>query len=528
MKAGIGLQQTMLFGVVVFIGFACASGTAQHASGPAQSAMVTNQDSSNDLSVAVGKSVLVDFTQPMLRVAVGLSDISEATPTSPTEIMVNGKTPGQTSLIVWMRGGDRQFFNITVRRNTYESSDRLDVVRRQLMLELPGQSIQVSSENGSIFLRGTVKDLESSNRAVSIASTALAPIVSADAAGKGATTGAPSGESSGKVVNLLYVEVPEAEKQILLKVRFASVDRNKAKQMGINLVSLGLGNTVGSISTGQYSTPTITETPGTTGKTITSTFSPLNLLVEHPGNLPMGFNVQALETNGVVEVLAEPNLLASNGKEASFLAGGEYPYPVPQSSGTGSATTLTISFKEYGIRLNFIPTITPRGSIRLQVAPEVSSLDFTNAILLSGFEVPAISTRRVKTEVELSTGQSFVIGGLLDNRETETFMKIPFLSSIPVLGRFFESMQKNRTSTELIVMVTPELVDPIQAGDPLPGLNYPKPFLPANSATPVTNPEAKKAGANATPHPTMPIERLIESQKPETPLTTGSGTSQSR
>jgi pilus assembly protein CpaC len=512
----------VLLGAFVFAACACASSGAQSASNSVQSAAVSNQDSSNDLSVAVGKSVLLDFTQPMLRVAVGLSDIAEAAVTNTNEVMVNGKTPGQTSLIVWMRNGDRQFFNITVRRNTFESNDRVEAVRRQLMLELPGQAIKVSAENGSIFLRGTVRDLESSNRAVSIASTALAPIVNAEAAGKGAATGTAGGEVSGKVVNLLYVDVPAAEKQILLKVRFASVDRNKAKQMGINLVSLGLGNTVGGISTGQFSTPTITDS--TASAAATAVFSPLNILVEHPGNLPMGFNIQALETTGVVEVLAEPNLLASNGKEASFLAGGEYPYPVPQPGGTGGAASLTISFKEYGVRLNFIPTITPRGSIRLQVAPEVSSLDFTNAVLLDGAEVPAISTRRVKTEVELNSGQSFVIGGLLDNRETETFMKVPFLSSIPVLGRFFQSMQKNRTNTELIVLVTPVLVDPIQVGDPRPELNFPKPFLPPNSNTVMGNPEAGKNGANPAPPATIPVERLIESQKPETPLTTGTGT----
>ena len=508
MRARAELQRRVLWGAVFLAGCACAGLRAQSPTTPGQSAVVNHQDSSNDLSVAVGKSVLVDFTTPMVRVAVGLSDIAEATATSATEIMVNGKTPGQTSLIVWMRGGDRQFFNITVRRNAYESNDRLEAVRRQLMLELPGQSIKVSSENGSIFLRGTVKDLESSNRAVSIASTALAPIVSADAASKGAAAGPAGGEASGKVVNLLYVDVPAAEKQILLKVRFASVDRNKAKQLGINLVSSGLGNTTGGISTGQFSTSTIT--------------------IVKPGNLPVSLDIQALQTTGVVEVLAEPNLLASNGKEASFLAGGEYPYPVPQSSGTGSSTTITIMFKEYGVRLNFIPTITPRGSIRLQVAPEVSSLDFTNAVLVSGTEVPAITTRRVKTEVELNAGQSFVIGGLLDNRETETFMKIPYLSSIPVLGRFFESMSKSRTNTELIVIVTPVLVDPIQAGDPLPELNYPDKFLPPNSGIPMTTPETKKNGANPAPPVTMTIEKLIESQKPETPLSSSGGTNSSQ
>ena len=173
-------------------------------------------------------------------------------------------------------------------------------------------------------------------------------------------------------------------------------------------------------------------------------------------------------------MLAQPNVLAANGKQASFLAGGEYPYPVVQGTSSGSAA-VTITFKEYGVRLNFIPTITPRGSIRLQVAPEVSALDFTNAVQVSGFNVPAITTRKVSTEVELSDGQSFLIGGLLDNRETETFQKIPFIGDMPYIGKFFQSMSKNRTNTELIVIVTPEIVAPLAAGAPLPELNYLRP-----------------------------------------------------
>ncbi len=518
----------------VFIGclgavlFVCAAVglRAQTASAFSQPGAVSNQDSSNDLSVAVGKSVLVDFTEPMLRVAVGMNEIAAVTVTSPTEVMVNGKMPGQTSLIVWQKSGNRQFFNITVRRNTFESIDRLDAVRRQLMMELPGQAIKVSTENGSIFLRGTVKDLDSSNRAVEIASTALAPIASAESAEKGASTAAApaGGGASGKVVNLLYVDVPEAEKQILLKVRFASVDRNKAKQLGINLASLGIGNTTGGISTGQLPFPTIAN--ATSAAPASAAFSgALNLLVETPGNLPMAMGIQALETKGVVEVLAEPNLMAANGKQASFLAGGEYPYPVPQGGGGGSAPTITIMFKEYGVRLNFIPTITPRGSIRLQVAPEVSSLDFTNAVELSGAEVPAITTRRVKTEVELNDGQSFVIGGLLDNRETETFMKIPFLGDIPVLGKFFQSMTRSHTNTELIVVVTPELVDPIPVGAPLPSLKYPTKFLPPNSDVQMHNPDGTTAPATpATPAP-IPVEKLVDSQKPEAPLDVQGGMS---
>jgi pilus assembly protein CpaC len=188
-----------------------------------------------------------------------------------------------------------------------------------------------------------------------------------------------------------------------------------------------------------------------------------------------------------------------------------------QASGGGS--TISIEFKQYGVRLNFIPTITPRGTIRLQVAPEVSALDFSNAITLSGFTVPAITSRKMKTEVELSDGQTFVIGGLLDNRETETFLKIPFLGDIPILGKFFQSSSKNRTNTELIVTVTPEIVGPIEAGAPVPELKYPVKFLPSNSGIPMNTPDAKTAANTQAPAPaSIPVEKLLDSMKPEAPL----------
>jgi pilus assembly protein CpaC len=223
-------------------------------------------------------------------------------------------------------------------------------------------------------------------------------------------------------------------------------------------------------------------TAGVRFRATATTNNELNLFAFFPG-LNLGATIEALETKGLVEVLAEPNVMAVNGKEASFLAGGEYPYPVAQAS-AGGQSAITIMFKEYGIRLNFIPTITPRGTIRLQVAPEVSALDFTNAVTISGFEVPAITSRKVKTEVELSDGQSFVIGGLLDNNETETFQKIPFLGDIPVLGKFFQSINRTKTNTELIVIVTPEVVSPIEAGAALPALKFPEKFLPPTPAFP--------------------------------------------
>jgi pilus assembly protein CpaC len=417
-------------------------------------------------------------------------------------------------LIVWDTHGGRQFFNVTVRASASVFNDSLDSIRRELRTELPGQTIKINADNGVIFMRGTVKDLDDSARAVKIVSTA------------------------GKVVNLLNVDVPPADPQILLKVHFISVDRTREQQLGMNLFTNGLGNTLAALTTGQYSPPSVTLP--TTGSSVTSangvtTVVPasnglanvsneLNLFAFYPG-LNLGATIQALESKVGGQVLAEPNVLASNGKQASFLAGGEFPYPMVQGGSGGAGAAISVMFKEYGVRLNFIPTITPRGTIRLQVAPEVSALDFGDAVEISGFEVPAITTRKVKTEIELADGQSFVIGGLLNNTESETFQKIPFLGDIPILGKFFQSMARTKSNTELIVIVTPEIVAPIQAGDPLPGLKLPAKFLPPNSGTPMNTPDAKTAANTPPPSPpTMPIEKLIQSMKPETPLMIDSGT----
>jgi pilus assembly protein CpaC len=217
-------------------------------------------------------------------------------------------------------------------------------------------------------------------------------------------------------------------------------------------------------------------------------------------------------------------VLAANGKEASFLAGGEFPYPVAQGS-TGGLTTVTIEFKEYGVRLNFIPTITPRGTIRLQVAPEVSALDYTNEVNISGFEVPGLTSRRVNTEVELADGESFMIGGLLDKSTTDTFNKIPFIGDIPILGKLFQSEQKTKNDTELIVIVTPEIVSPLPANAALPTLNYPVPFIPPNSNIAMHQPDAKTPENTLPPSPaSIPVETLVESMKPEKPLIIESAT----
>lgn len=458
----------------------------------------TFHDSTNDLYLTVGKTVLVDCQYPVTRVATGLGDVAVANVVSSTEIMVDGKAAGQTSLIIWDNRGGRQFFNVTVRANDSSTQDSLATVRRELRENLPGQALNVSFVNGSIFLRGTVKDLNSSTRAVQIASTA------------------------GKVVNLLSVDVPAPKPQILLKVRFASLDLTRSRDLGINIFNLGLGNAVGQTTTGQFSPPLVSSTgsgSGISGAKAGVAFSnELNLLAYFPG-LGVGATIQALENKGILQVLAQPNLVTEDGKQASFLAGGQFPYPVVQGGGAGTPATVTIEFKDYGISLAFIPTIMPNNTIRLQVAPEVSALDYANEVQISGFLVPGLTTRAVNTEVDLGDGESFLIGGLLDRTITQTFNKIPFIGDVPILGKFFQSQSRTQSNTELIVIVTPEIVSPIKAGESAPELNYPLQFMSAASKT-VNTPETKTAGNTLPSAPaSIPIEKLIESMKPETPLT---------
>ena len=330
--------------------------------------------------------------------------------------------------------------------------------------------------------------------------------------------------TSGKVLNLLYVSVPPPQAQILLKVRFASLDRSLALQLGMNLFSTGAGNTIGSTQTTQFPAPTLPTSPQATS--VTSPFvlpDILNIFLFRK-DINLGATIQALQTKGVIQVLAEPNVLAENGKQASFLAGGEVPYPVFQGS-SGGAGAVTIQFREFGVRLNFIPTITPNGTIRLQVAPEVSSLDFSNGISIQGFNVPALSTRKIQTTVDLEEGQTFAIGGLLDRRATQTLEKVPFIGDLPIIGKMFQSKSINRQNTELIVIVTPELVRPMPAGSPELTLQYPKSFLDTDPKNPTRTPGMSVTGPVpvTSPQKTIPVETLMESLRPEKPLNVAAG-----
>lgn len=459
-----------------------------------------SQQTARELVLTVGKSLVVNSAGTIERVAVGFGDFAEARVLGPKEVLLDGRAPGETSLIIWQQGGNTLYFDVVVKPNTSAAKLRLEDLRREIHEELPDQDIAVSIQNDLVFVRGTAKDLPSADRALALAGTA------------------------GKVVDLLYVQIPATDTQVLLKVQFAIIDRTVESQLGLNLFTNGIGNTVGGVSTGQFSPPTINT--GANGSPANALTQALNLFLFSKG-LNLGGTLQALEQQNVLEILAEPNVLAINGKQASFLSGGKFPYPVVQGSQTGTPI-VTIAFQEFGVRINFLPVITSRGTIRLAVAPEVSSLDYADGINISGFLVPALAVRNMQTEIELKDGQSFAIGGLLDKRLTDTIEKIPLLSSIPLLGKLFQSRQKIKENNELLVIITPQVVRPIPAGQPLPQLTFPQPpglshteglKPPQTPGTDVTGPASAASGER------IPHEELVRRMKVESEIKLqGSGT----
>jgi pilus assembly protein CpaC len=434
--------------------------------------------------LTVGKSMIIDSPVRIERLAVANETLVEAVAIDPRQVLINGKNAGETSLIVWQQGGTRLVYDLTVRM----SPVRLDAVRQQLARDFPNDEINVSYENDTAFVRGMVKDVIAADRVMSIVSTL------------------------GKTVNLLRVQIPPAETQILLRVRFANVDRAASQDLGLNIAS-GAFNQSTAISTGQYPAPAV----DTTGHISLS--DALNVLFFRR-DINLAATLKALESRRLLETLAEPNVLATNGKPADFVAGGEFPFPMVQ--GGAGIGTVTIQFREFGIRIRFLPKITPRGTIQLQVAPEVSSLDYANAVNFQGYTIPALNTRRVQTEVELEGGQSFVIAGLLDQRMTETLNKIPGLANIPLLGKLFQSRSQSRTNSELMVIVTPEIVRPIPHDQPIPEVVFPEKFLPHSSQIPMRTPGMDKTG----PVPvkpsaeSMPLEELILQRKEGQPAPT--------
>lgn len=408
------------------------------------------------LRILAGRSTVLKSPEILKRVSVTDPAVATAIIVSPNQVLVHGITPGTVTLILW----DEQ-----ERMRTFDLQVELDIgglgdVMKQVF---PTENIQVNQTASSVVLTGTVSSKEVAERALALAQTKTKSVVNA-------------------------LGFTETSGEVLLQVRFAEVDRAAVQQLGLNIFSTGAGNTPGAVSTQQFSAPAAGSGSGTGAGRVTgaipgslpgfqSTFTLtdiLNIFVFRP-DLNLGLTIKALQQRNVLQILAEPNLLALNGREASFIAGGEFPFPVVQS-GAG-LNTVTIVFKEFGVRLKFTPNILSDGTIRLKVAPEVSALDFTNALAIAGFSIPALSTRRAETEVELRDGQSFAIAGLIDNRLTENASKIPGLGDIPIIGKLFRSRSTNKSNTELLVMVTPKLVKPLAPGQVPTMPNFQKPFL---------------------------------------------------
>jgi pilus assembly protein CpaC len=420
-----------------------------------------------DLAMTMGKSLVIDYPVDIGRISTSNPDVVDAVPATGKEFLLHGKGHGAATVVVWAKNGARTMYNVTVEHN-------LEPIRKLLSETFPNEDIRIQSGRDSISLVGRVTSKEVADRAVAIATPLAKTVVS----------------------NLQLIAAP-MEKQIMLRVKFAELNRNAASQFGVNLFSTGAANTIGATSTGQFPAPSAATATGTIGGALAgsrSNFSisdMLNVFAFRP-DLNLGAVIRALQNQDLLQILAEPNLVTLNGKEATFLVGGEFPVPILQGGGNGAA--VTVQFREFGIRLTFNPLITANGTIRMYVKPEVSTIDLSNAVQLSGFSIPALATRRMETNVELKEGQSFAVGGLMDDRVTEQMSKVPGLASIPILGQLFKTRIERKQKTELIIIVTPEIVKPYNPDDKLPLPDFPKDFLDVNkfkrtsSAKPADNP----------------------------------------
>jgi pilus assembly protein CpaC len=381
---------------------------------------------SQPLHILVGQSIFITTVSRLKRVYVSDPVVVDSFTSSPRQIVVTGKAPGVSSLILWDQEGNSA---------TYWVSSDVNVasLQKEIHEALPNDSIRVEGQQDRVSLSGTVWSDASAGAAVKLASL-----------------------YAKNVVNSVVVRQLHGS-QVKLKVQIIEIDRSKLAQFGINLFSQGKNTS--NVTTGQFSsTQTYTPGSGTTPATLTSS-NPLNLLF-YNFDVNFGLTLQDLQNKNIAQILAEPTITTVSGQKASFLAGGEFPFPVVQGS-SGGLTSITIQFRPYGVKVDFTPVVNDDGTIQLKVAPEVSALDYTNAVTISGYTIPAISTRRADTQVELRDGQSFAISGLLDHRTTDIISKMPGIGDVPILGQLFRSKDVNHSTVELMVVVTPNLVDPL-------------------------------------------------------------------
>jgi pilus assembly protein CpaC len=382
------------------------------------------------VTIARGGSALLQTTDPAQRLSIADPAVADATAVSPREILVTGKTVGTTTLLLWDRNERVSMFSIVV-------APDIGALQREIASLFPGTPVTLSASGSAIIISGSVRDPHTARRIIEVVRSSGATVIDNMAA--------------------------PPQRQVMLHVRFAEVDRTVLSRLSADLFASNPQNLGQAIENPGFdpSTPGL-RTPEI--ETLAEGIVRLFLIGNQGSSLEA--LIRALKTEGHFRSLAEPNLVALEGEEATFLAGGEFPFPTVQASGANGA--VTIQWREFGVRLNFTPFVTNTGSIRLKVAPEVSSLDFANGLTISGFQIPALLSRKASTSIELRPGQHIAIAGLLDNSKLVEKSKIPILGDLPIIGAFFSSKSVRDRKTELLVIVTPHLVEPVDAPPALP------------------------------------------------------------
>jgi pilus assembly protein CpaC len=451
-------------GFLILLLAVAGGGTVLWAQLPATAVVSASPASEVDagaVRLLVGRSTVLDVGTPITRVSLTSADIADALVTSPNQLLINGKLPGAISMFVWDRGGALKRYEVIVQRD-------LARLTEQIRTLFPGEKIEVSSSGKNVVLSGFVSNKDIIEKAVNVAAGHV--------------------DKKEEVVALLQLQAGAPSNQVLLRVRFAEVSRSALTELGASIFTspTGINNTIGRISTQQFPSAGFenlewTKASGDFGSDVTSakgsfTFSDFLNVFLFNQKYDIGAMVKLLQSKGMFQSLAEPNLVSESGKEASFLAGGEFPIPIAQ--GSGANIGISVIFKEFGIRLTFTPTVIGE-RVHLKVRPEVSTLDFANAVTLGGFRIPALTTRRTETELELQNGQTFAIAGLMNNSVTSTLSKVPGIGDIPILGLLFKSKAAQKQQTELIVMITPQILPNNSGGVTRDLPRFQEPFLPA-------------------------------------------------
>jgi pilus assembly protein CpaC len=453
----VGALLTTL-GVPLTAAAAQAPAAAPAATQPASTPAPVQAGEGGELLLTAGRSMVLSVPFDISRIAITDPKIADAVAVQMREVLIDGKSQGTVSLIVWGAGRRLQYDVIV--------DPGVTTLQQTLNQLFPGEEIRVSVSDDAVILVGSVSSTQVMLKAAEIAGGV---------------------HPKAKVINMLQLPGGQGSQQVMLQVRFAEVNRAAMKELGVGLF-VNAQRYSGRSTTQQFAAPDFDDKEGDVGSMVFSDFLNLFFFDRKEG---IGGVVKALESKGFFQSLAEPNLIAYNGQEASFLAGGEFPVPIVQ----GATGTVSVLFKEFGVRLTFKPTIAG-DTIRLRVKPEVSALDFNNGVTLQGFRIPALTTRRAETDVELRDGQSFAIAGLLNNIAQEDTAGIPILSKLPIIGPLFRSRAERAERTELMVIVTPRLVHPLEPDEVPPLPTREKEFLPA--ATPESGPAD---GPDVAPRP---------------------------